>query len=90
MACTGLVGSAQLSTTVYPFILNGVSLVGIGSAETPLSLKKKIWEKLGTVWDIRDKLHIISRETQLEELHDHYIPAILKGGIRGRVVVSLR
>jgi putative YhdH/YhfP family quinone oxidoreductase len=90
VACTGLVGSAQLSTTVYPFILNGVSLVGIGSAETPLTLKKKIWEKLGTVWDIRDKLHIISRETQLEELHDHYIPAILKGGIRGRVVVSLR
>jgi putative YhdH/YhfP family quinone oxidoreductase len=89
VACTGLVASAQLSTTVYPFILNGVSLVGVGSAETPLYLKKKIWERLGTSWDIRDKLQIISRETTLEELNDHYIPAILQGGIKGRVVVSL-
>lgn len=89
IACTGLVGSPLLHTTVYPFILNGVSLTGIGSAETPLNLKKTIWEKFSGMWNIRDLFPQIAREVTLEELSSQYIPRILQGAVTGRVVVNL-
>lgn len=86
---TGLVDSPALQTTVYPFILNGISLAGVGSAETPLSLKKKIWQKLSTSWDIRSLLQNIVVDADLEQLNREYIPKILEGKMRGRVVVAL-
>ena len=86
---TGLVGSPLLNTTVYPFIINGVSLAGVGSAETPIALKKKVWEKLADDWNIRNKLAAIAKEVSLEELNNHYIDAILQGKIMGRIVVKI-
>lgn len=86
---TGLVGSAQLQTTVFPFILNGISLLGVGSAETPLAVKKEIWSKLSGPWNIQEHLEKIRLESDLEAVSQTYIPAILEGKIRGRVVVSL-
>jgi acrylyl-CoA reductase (NADPH) len=50
---TGLVSSPKLDTTVYPFILNGINLLGVGSAETPMATRVSIWEKLSTDWNIK-------------------------------------
>jgi acrylyl-CoA reductase (NADPH) len=89
VASTGLVDSAVLNTTVYPFILNGVSLVGIGSAETPLETRKTVWEKLNTTWNIKEKLTAIATEISLQQLTDTYIDKILEGKMTGRVVINL-
>lgn len=86
---TGLVGSSQLATTVYPFILNGVSLLGVGSAETPMIRRMAIWDKLSTVWNIKDKLNSIAKEVSLEDLNAIYIDSILEGKVMGRIVVKM-
>ena len=86
---TGLVDSPKLDTTVYPFILNGVSLLGIGSAETPMLVRMMLWEKLNIEWNIKDKLPAIGKEVTLDELNATYFDAILEGKIMGRIVVNL-
>ncbi len=89
VVCTGLVASPQLEATVYPFILNGVSLLGVGTAETPMATRMIIWNKLIKEWSLKDKLHIFSKEVSLEELNDTYINAILEGKVMGRIVVKI-
>ena len=89
VASTGLVGSPKFEGTVYPFILNGVSLLGVGSAEMPMETKKLIWAKLETHWNIKDKLNAIAKEVSLEELNSFYIDNILLGRVMGRIVVNL-
>lgn len=86
---TGLVASPKLDATVYPFILNGVSLLGVGTAETAMSTRILLWDKLLRNWNIRDKLNVIAREVTLEELNNTYIDAILEGKIMGRIVVKI-
>ncbi len=86
---TGLVDSSQMETSVFPFVLNGVNLLGIGSADTPMSRRLKIWEKLQNEWSIKDKLAVIVKEVTLEEVQNTYIDAILKGKMMGRVVIKL-
>jgi putative YhdH/YhfP family quinone oxidoreductase len=89
VASTGLVASPELNTTVYPFILNGVNLVGIGSAGTPMDTRKLVWEKLNSRWNIKEKLSVIASEISLQQLTETYIDKILEGKMRGRVVVNL-
>jgi acrylyl-CoA reductase (NADPH) len=86
---TGLVSSPKLDTTVYPFILNGINLVGVGSAGTPMPVRLTIWQKLSTDWNIKDKLLAIAKEVTLEELNTTYFDSILQGKIMGRIVVNL-
>ena len=86
---TGLVSSPELNTSVFPFILNGVSLIGVGSAETPMPLRLMVWNRLCNEWNIKDKLAAIEKEATLEELNDKYIDLILAGKMMGRVVVKL-
>jgi acrylyl-CoA reductase (NADPH) len=86
---TGLVSSPKLDTTVYPFILNGINLLGVGSAETPMAVRLTIWEKLATEWNIKDKLSAISKEVTLDELNTTYFDSILQGKVMGRIVVNL-
>jgi acrylyl-CoA reductase (NADPH) len=86
---TGLVSSHKLDTTVYPFILNGVSLLGVGSAETPMTTRMAVWDHLANVWNVKDKFAAIVKEITLEELNNIYIDAILQGKIMGRIVVNL-
>ncbi|HEY9663020.1 MAG TPA: YhdH/YhfP family quinone oxidoreductase, partial [Allocoleopsis sp.] len=52
-AC-GLVMAPELHTTVYPFILRGISLLGIDSAECPLALRTILWQKLATQWQLEN------------------------------------
>jgi putative YhdH/YhfP family quinone oxidoreductase len=86
VACVGLVDSDKLETTVYPFLLRGVALIGIDSADRPMSLRKQIWEKLAAEWkpSVLDKIY---REITLDQLSAE-IDKILAGGQTGRVIIK--
>lgn len=85
---TGLVSSPKLDATVYPFVLNGVNLLGIGSAETSAATKVMLWEKLMNGWNIKDKLPAIAKEVSLDDINT-YIDSILDAKIMGRIVVKI-
>jgi putative YhdH/YhfP family quinone oxidoreductase len=87
VTCCGLVASMKLDITVLPFILNGVSLIGIDSVKSPMPLRQEIWQKLGGKWKPA-RLDEIIHESSLDGLEDE-VKKILKGGQRGRVVVKL-
>lgn len=87
IAVCGLVQSPDLHTTVYPFILNGVNLLGIETAETPREIRLQIWQLLANEWQI-DHLDQMKNLIQLEELEEH-IQLMLAGKSKGRTVVSL-
>lgn len=87
VACCGLVGSPDLPVNVYPFILRGVSLLGVDSVQASPETRREVWSRLGTCWKPA-RLGEMASECSLQELETH-IQAILHGGMRGRVVVSL-
>ena len=87
VTCCGNVASGELPINVYPFILRGVSLVGIDSAYCPMDARRKVWSKLAGEWKI--DLDGIATEVTLGGL-DEQIDLILKGGQKGRVVVNLQ
>ena len=86
---TGLVASPQLNATVYPFILNGINLLGIGSADTSDEIREMLWQKLMNEWSIKDKLNAIVKEATLEEINSTYIDSILDGKVMGRIVIKI-
>lgn len=86
---TGLVDSPKLDTTVFPFILNGISLLGVGSAETPDATRAALWNQFDTKWNIKSKLNAIGKEVSLDELNSIYFDKILAGNITGRIVVNM-
>lgn len=87
ITCCGNVASAELPINVYPFILRGVSLVGIDSAYCPMDVRRKVWGKIAGEWKI-DALDMLATEIALDGLDEH-IELILQGRQTGRVVVSL-
>ena len=82
-----VVASAELATTVYPFILRGISLLGIDSQNCPMPTRKMIWQKLSREWKLED-LEGLASQCSLEELEPE-IQRILKGRMRGRTVVRV-
>ena len=86
VTCCGLVGAIELPLNVYPFILRGVSLLGIDSVQCPREPRLQVWEKLAGEWK-PEQLHSMATEVALEGLEEK-IQAILKGGISGRVLVK--
>ncbi|WP_417911214.1 YhdH/YhfP family quinone oxidoreductase [Candidatus Electronema sp. PJ] len=90
VTCCGNAASGDLSLTVYPFILRGVSLVGIDSAECPLARRKAIWEQLAGPWHsaLQEVLNSLSSCISLEQI-SHTVDAMLAGQTRGRIVVAL-
>jgi len=86
VASCGLVGSPVLSTTVLPFIINGINLLGLDSANFPMEERLKVWDKLAGEW--RPEMNGISTICKLSEL-DPYIDQILKGELKGRIVVEM-
>jgi len=86
VACCGLVGGAELPTTVYPFILRGVTLAGIDSAWCPLPRRKEIWNLLAGEWKVED-LNSIATTIPLDQLADS-ISQMLTGQLSGRTVVA--
>ena len=87
VTCCGLAGSTDLPITVLPFILRGVSLLGIDSVQCPMEPRLVVWEKLANEWKLGN-LDIIGTECTLQNLEKE-IYSILKGGVRGRIVVNL-
>jgi acrylyl-CoA reductase (NADPH) len=87
VAACGNAMSADLAVSVFPFILRGVSLLGVDSVEIPMSTRARVWQKLATEWKL-DMSGDLVTECSLEELNPK-IDQILKGGIRGRVLVNL-
>ncbi len=85
-AC-GLVGGTKVQTTVYPFILRGITLAGIDSAGISREYRAGIWEKLAGPWAV-DRLDDVALEVDLHGL-DRAIDRILAGQIAGRIVVRL-
>lgn len=88
VAAVGLAGGNKLETTVIPFLLRGVNLLGIDSVMSPLIERREAWGRL--VRDLpMDRLDAMTEVVPLAEV----LPlgrAILKGGVRGRVVIDLR
>ncbi|MBU2623032.1 MAG: YhdH/YhfP family quinone oxidoreductase [Proteobacteria bacterium] len=87
VTCCGNVASPELPINVFPFILRGVSLIGIDSQNCPMALRKEIWTKLADIWK-PDMLEDLYDEISLGEL-DNKIAAILKGQLKGRTLVNL-
>jgi len=87
VASCGLVGSPILSTTVFPFIINGINLLGLDSANFPMKERQQVWNRLAGVWKLSD-LDSVTTMSKLEEL-DPYIDQILRGKLKGRVVVEM-
>jgi len=87
IASFGNAGGIELKTTVLPFILRGVRLIGIDSAATPMPLRRKVWARLATELKPRH-LADIAHTIELKDLSD-YFAKMLKGGIRGRAVVRI-
>jgi acrylyl-CoA reductase (NADPH) len=87
IASSGLTGGTDLQTTVMPFILRGVKLLGIDSVACPMPTRLDVWRRLST--DLKPaKLVEAARQISLEELPTAF-DALLKGRARGRYVVNL-
>jgi putative YhdH/YhfP family quinone oxidoreductase len=87
LAAVGLAASMELKTTVAPFILRGVSLLGVDSVNCPMPQRQKVWERLAS--DMRPKhLAQLSRTIPFADLPKVF-DAFLKAKMRGRVVVDL-
>jgi putative YhdH/YhfP family quinone oxidoreductase len=87
VAAVGLAADMKLNTSVAPFILRGVSLLGVDSANTPMSLRQTLWNKLAVEWR-PDRVHDKVRTIDFDEL-PHNFDAYLKGMARGRTVVRV-
>lgn len=87
IASFGNAGGIELKTNVLPFILRGVRLIGVDSAATPMALRSKVWQRLGS--DLRPRhLDAIAHTISLSDLPG-YFERMLKGEIRGRAVVRI-
>ena len=85
----GNAASYELITTVFPFILRGITLSGIDSAECPYDRRKFIWKKLFNEWNILNTLKVINNEIPLKDV-EYYLQLILQGKNRGHIIVKHR
>ena len=87
IACCGMGNGADLNTSVFPFILRGISLYGVDSAETELGIKEEVWNNFSSEWKLEDL------ENQIKEITLSDLPAeidtILKGQQIGRIRVKI-
>jgi putative YhdH/YhfP family quinone oxidoreductase len=88
IAVCGLTGGPELTTTVMPFIIRGVSLLGIASAGTPYAIRRMVWEHLADDWKPRHLDRIATDEVGLDELATVFA-RMIEGNARGRTVVRL-
>jgi acrylyl-CoA reductase (NADPH) len=88
VAVSGLTGGGNVPTTVFPFILRGVNLLGIDSVYCPMEVRKELWSRMATDLKPSTLLDLIQKEITLEQLPET-LPTILKGQARGRIIVKL-
>ncbi len=86
VAACGLVAGAELTMTLYPFLLRGITLSGIGSADCPRDKRVAIWDLLAGSWRPANFDHLVT-EVSLEQLADE-VPRMLAGQHAGRILVN--
>jgi putative YhdH/YhfP family quinone oxidoreductase len=87
LASVGLAASHTLNTTVMPFILRGVNLLGVDSVNTPMPLRQKVWGRLATDLKPRHLKDMVST-VALEDLPPVF-DRLMQAQARGRTVVKL-
>ena len=89
VVAVGLAGGAEVHATVHPFILRGVSLLGASSANSPMSLRRELWQRLGA--DLRiDRIdQLVTREIGLEDVVPNATD-LLERRLIGRTIVTMR
>ena len=86
-AISGLAGSADLPTTVHPFILRGATLAGIDSVQVPIAERREMWARIGS--DLTPPhLDLLTRSIPVAEV-PATLPSIVKGGVTGRIRVAV-
>ena len=89
VASCGLAASPELHATVMPFIIRGVSLLGVASAGTARDIRHEVWKRLASDWKPADLDAICTREATLDELPAVF-ETMLAGGSLGRTVVRIQ
>ncbi|QST01318.1 acryloyl-CoA reductase [Pontibacillus sp. ALD_SL1] len=87
VAVSGLTAGVEVPTTVMPFILRGVDLLGIDSVYCPMDMRKQVWDRLAT--DLKpDQMNEIENEITLDELPQS-LTDILQNKVKGRTIVKM-
>jgi acrylyl-CoA reductase (NADPH) len=87
VTCCGNVASPKLDLTVFPFILRGITLIGIDSQNYPMKYRTKVWEMLSDKWKPK-QLEDTCFEIKLEEIQQK-IALMLQGKLKGRTILKL-
>lgn len=86
VALIGMTGGNHFETSVFPFILRGVSVVGLDSVMTPMKLRQRVWRRLAT--DLKsNKLHEIKNTIAFKDLK-HSIETVLNHENAGRIIID--
>lgn len=82
----GNVGGAEMTLTVYPFILRGVRLIGIDAVQTPIAYREELWQRLASDWQVD-----LASEVAIKTLNDlpEITEALLTSRHRGRTVIEI-
>jgi len=88
VTCCGNVGAAELKSSIFPFIINGITLLGIDSVNCPVDMRMKVWNKIASDWKL-DRLEKITTELPSLEALEERIGLILEGKSRGRAIVKI-
>ena len=86
VACSGLVGGTSFESSIFPFIIRGIALLGIDSVEIPIKKKKEMWENFANNWSLQG-LDKVTKVVELDALEEQ-IKIILAGEQVGRVVLK--
>ncbi|MEV3713955.1 oxidoreductase, partial [Paenibacillus larvae] len=89
VALSGMAAGNGVSTSVFPFILRGVNLLGIDSVYCPMPVRERVWQRLAGDWKPAGLESMVNREVGLKEL-PQALEDILASRIRGRVLVNLQ
>ncbi|GBF12119.1 acryloyl-CoA reductase [Tepidibacillus infernus] len=88
VAAFGLTGGVEIPTTVFPFILRGVNLLGIDSVYCPMDVRVEVWKKMSNEWKPEGLFEQLVNEITLVQLPDT-LDKIVKGKVRGRTIVKI-
>jgi putative YhdH/YhfP family quinone oxidoreductase len=86
VTCCGNVSAHEFNTSVYPFILRGVTLYGIDAVQCPQALRQEIWDRLGANWRLDSLDHHVN-EITLDQVNEK-IDLMLQGQLKGRTIIK--
>jgi len=87
VAASGLMGGNDLATTVYPFIVRSVALLGIDTVSTPIDERRTLWADMGEAFPLEHCEQMVNEEIGLQGL-TAALGRVLDAAVRGRILVS--